>query len=749
MAFSSSSSPTMVSAALTYLEKTPRRSIVLFLMRWYTIILGIMVSLIMLVGAWSFAPWWTLFWILLYWIYYVAKFWAQGRVFLGVSFYSIWFHFWRSLLLMSGVTSFLAYLYFYTDYLAVMHTDSTLWLLFVLPVFIISQRSNFKLLLAAIVIATTLLAYLSFQSTPHINAKFFRDVGVKIFWLTLLPIILHVLIHFVSDWYTNIRILYDIERKIVPFRTISEETRLLETVVQQIAESFNYPHVNIFLLQPDGTLCSVAGSGAAGKTLVQKKFTVHPNQGIVGYVLQTQKIYLSNNVERDPHYSPHPAFPQTKAELAVPINLDNQTLGIMDIQAHQTGVFLPQDVEVMEVMASHCGIVLDNLRLIRSKQRIDKIVDSIAHRFLSQSELNYTLDEIAKTAREELYADVVVLYERNPLTNKIIGPTYAGDLYYPDIFAATAFEPDSIVQRLLLVADKDYFQENVLEISEVQAGFFQNKNTSDKSTFVEREKIKSRAILRLQTDIDCLGLMFLNFRSCRRFDEQEKAAFFSFAHLAALAIQKAQFHQQQIEFERKNLARQLHDQLMANADATSRIISLLLRDGNCQVYQQTQLLIARDAIQELKRDIRFLNDTLKDTILDNLTEEVDKLVYRARNAYGANIRVNWVGKSNYVPPALVAQLKLILNEAIVNAIRHGEAAQINLDLTISSRRLTVSIQDNGRGFDPVRVKPGGLVNMRERTERLSGQFSVTSVPGKGTNILINIPYDPLKGENNA
>lgn len=177
---------------------------------------------------------------------------------------------------------------------------------------------------------------------------------------------------------------------------------------------------------------------------------------------------------------------------------------------------------------------------------VDRIVTSIARKFLSQPELNYTLDEIARVALDELYADVVVLYEQDVQTKKIFGPVFHGELFDPDRFGVTAFEPDSLVQRLLTQTEQDYFQETVQHID---GSFPLSDGTHDspETTFVVREEIKSRAIVHLRTDTHCLGLMFLNFRESRQFDKSERDTIFSFAHLAALAIQKAQFHQHQIE----------------------------------------------------------------------------------------------------------------------------------------------------------------------------------------------------------
>jgi signal transduction histidine kinase len=388
--------------------------------------------------------------------------------------------------------------------------------------------------------------------------------------------------------------------------------------------------------------------------------------------------------------------------------------------------------------------------LLKSRQRISEIVGSIAHRFLSQHELQSTLDQIVWAAHTDLEADVVTLYERDPLTGKVSGSACAGDLLHPEIFNATVAESDNLVKRLLVATDNCYFHEDVQSLSE--DSIFRQSDRHARSgapTFAEREKIESRAIIRLQTGSDRVGLMFLNFRSHRSFDDQEREPFFTFAHLAALAIQKAQFHQQQIQFERENLARQLHDQLMANADAVCRLVSLALRDMSTSDPHHSTLMLTKEAIKELKRDVKYLNETLKDTSLENLPDEVAKMTGRVKKAYGVAFEIRWTGNGYRVPTAVAVQLKLILNEAIINAIKHGDATKIKLSFEVFDSYLDISIEDNGSGFDTTRVRPSGLANMQERAERMSGYCRVESHLGTGTHVSIHVPYTTLKGDNHG
>jgi signal transduction histidine kinase len=415
-------------------------------------------------------------------------------------------------------------------------------------------------------------------------------------------------------------------------------------------------------------------------------------------------------------------------------------MGVFDIQAHTTNVFLKQDVEVIEILAGHLGRVLDNIRIHGSRNRISTIVESISHRILSEHELEGTLNQIVLAAYEELDADIVALYERNPLTNAVTGPICSGSLRHPEALKRTVLEPTSLVYRLLSAAQDDYFDEDVRVLAD--DGLFSPSGyhlASGDPTFVEREEIRSRAVIRLRTDMDCVGLMFLNFRSARSFGDEEQQMFHTFAHLAALAIQKAQSHHRQMQAEREDLARRLHDQLMATADGASRVIATLLRDTSLAESHRTKLTISRDALQELQSDIRYLNETLKDTTSNDLPGEVGKIVKRVKDAYGINCEVQWTGYDDRISAVTANQIKLILNEGILNAIKHGQATMVQLGFRQGDGQISVIIEDHGCGFDATRVRPRGLQNIRERAERLGGSVSIETAPGQGTRIAALLP----------
>src|SRR5581483_6467806 len=95
---------------------------------------------------------------------------------------------------------------------------------------------------------------------------------------------------------------------------------------------------------------------------------------------------------------------------------------------------------------------------------------------------------------------------------------------------------------------------------------------------------------------------------------------------------------------------------------------------------------------------------------------------------------------------VAANLLRISQEAIINAWKHAQPQTISLALEFHTHELHLRVQDDGRGFDTQAslVDSGfGLTSMRERAERLSGHFTLTSTPGQGTEIVIRVPNSHL------
>ncbi len=87
----------------------------------------------------------------------------------------------------------------------------------------------------------------------------------------------------------------------------------------------------------------------------------------------------------------------------------------------------------------------------------------------------------------------------------------------------------------------------------------------------------------------------------------------------------------------------------------------------------------------------------------------------------------------------------VVQESITNALRHASAHQIEVRIVRDARGVSLSIRDDGRGFDPIALASAdlaghlGIIGMRERVRARAGAFQVTSRPGAGTTVEIELP----------
>ena len=92
------------------------------------------------------------------------------------------------------------------------------------------------------------------------------------------------------------------------------------------------------------------------------------------------------------------------------------------------------------------------------------------------------------------------------------------------------------------------------------------------------------------------------------------------------------------------------------------------------------------------------------------------------------------------------QVLLAVKEAVRNVIKHSGASELQFALDATGQELTISIRDNGKGFDPgaAGLERNGLFNMPRRLEELGGRFQLESEPGKGTSVVFTVPMNQEK-----
>lgn len=202
------------------------------------------------------------------------------------------------------------------------------------------------------------------------------------------------------------------------------------------------------------------------------------------------------------------------------------------------------------------------------------------------------------------------------------------------------------------------------------------------------------------------------------------------------------------EEERKKISREIHDgpaQMLANILLRSELVDRTFREGSTDDALK-EIKSVRKMIRSSLYEVRRIIYDLRPMALDDLGLLPTIKRYLATTEEYNQIRIDFtsIGEDKRLSqPYEIAFFRLV-QEAVQNAVKHAEASHIRVKLEIYKDRITMIIQDNGKGFDPKqkRDKSFGLIGMRERVEMFEGKLTIDSAIGKGTRITIKVPYKP-------
>ncbi len=204
--------------------------------------------------------------------------------------------------------------------------------------------------------------------------------------------------------------------------------------------------------------------------------------------------------------------------------------------------------------------------------------------------------------------------------------------------------------------------------------------------------------------------------------------------------------------ERNRMAREIHDTLAQSFVGVSvqlEIVSQLLTHSQLPAANQ-QLDRTRDYVREgIAEARRSIWDIRAITAQNTLPTRLTHLVEQSRTE-NLPMQLNIGGTYRPLSSTVEDEVLRITQESLTNAQRHSNAKKITIDLRYHSNRLTLTIADDGRGFDPSdRTLPAqghfGLQGMRERAAHIHATLTIESAPQAGTTIKLDVPIPAAKG----
>jgi signal transduction histidine kinase len=211
------------------------------------------------------------------------------------------------------------------------------------------------------------------------------------------------------------------------------------------------------------------------------------------------------------------------------------------------------------------------------------------------------------------------------------------------------------------------------------------------------------------------------------------------------------------EHTMRRLARELHDDLGQALTAIKMDLGFVDRELPGDSPVRPQVRQARNQVVAVLQSVRNLSQLLRPAALDDLGLVAAIQSYIRNFSERTRIVVSLSAPTTEMrlPPPIEVALYRVLQEALTNVARHAAARHVDVELDVSETAVTLSVVDDGRGFDAATALQSqiydrglGVIGMRERVALYGGRFAIESRPGEGTRVelTISLPFEAPEDE---
>lgn len=554
-----------------------------------------------------------------------------------------------------------------------------------------------------------------------------------------------------STYARQLAVLNEISRKISSTLNIND---LMDSLPQMIFDDLGYPHVNLFTLDKTKSQIMLRSHYGEFSDNFPQDYHQQKSAGIVGWVFKNNKTFLSNNTENEPIFVT-PITVKAKSELCVPINLNNEVIGIIDLQSPKRDSFDAYDVMIIETLASQMAVAIENARLFESSQKelenrikTENALRESEGRFRSVVEQGYTgiavIDEVFRFSYVNQQLCNISGYSHEELINQDFRS-------YIDIKDVSVISGHYLSRQQGLDAPQNYEctlirKDHETRIIEICASVIRTSN-DQMSTIAHILDITPRKRMEESLRLHTQELENLVNQRTNELIQSEKMA--SLGQLVAgvahevnnpLSYIKSNSHfiKEDIEkirlvFLKYHLNTELIDQLETLAQTNIEGINRIAK------ITQTLKRFSRPDIHE--RQESDINQGLRDTLLMVHSQLKHRITVIEEYGDIPKIRCN------------IGQLNQVFMNLIINASQAMEKGTIIIKTHTKNHAVFIEIQDNGKGipkenlnkiFDPFFTTRDqgtglGLSICYRIIKDHSGQIHATSLIDKGTTMTIQLP----------
>jgi len=458
-----------------------------------------------------------------------------------------------------------------------------------------------------------------------------------------------------------------------------------------------------------------------------------------------------DDIHQDPRRVGFPEdHPDMTSLLGVPIRLGERRLGqIYLTDKIEEDTFTPDDEIVIETLAAYAAVAISNARSYDELRERDRtltrrnqdlaLLNNLASALASITEL----DELLKTALNRVmnYFNVTVgeIFLNEEDQNTLYKVIHQGEVV-PKVWQRERFT----LKESLIGQTARSGQPSIIKLPYNNDPYLCNDE-------LQAAGISQIACFPLTSRSEVLGVLSIATNQEERLDAMDQQLLSSIASWVGTTIENVRLNIQgrrlAVLEERERIGMDLHDGIIQSIYAVGLTLEharLLLGDEPAQTQKRID-----QSIKDLNSTIRDLRAFIMDMRPRQLYEEdlMDGL-QRLVNEFRANslVETTLSGPAEILedlPDAHAIALFHICQEALANIAKHAHADNVQVMVWTTQERVVMEVHDDGRGFDPQKVQltlGHGISNMQTRARNVGGDLEITTEPGKGTTIMVWMPF---------
>ena len=370
----------------------------------------------------------------------------------------------------------------------------------------------------------------------------------------------------------------------------------------------------------------------------------------------------------------------------------------------------------------HTDSMLYYAKVIGSPDRMDSSLRTKAYTYTLQGDYEEAIAMLLKVEtlpiKENIYNRKTGLYKYLSLNYENLGKKDSAFVYY---------------KKMVSYRDSININEQNTILTLLETYELSQKNLVLKAKGIKDENRTYWLITILIAVIVIGTILILYYRSKKQLAEKDK-------ELKAIDARN-----EEKDIQRQRIAGELHDNLGSLIVAIQQCFENLKVSKSRFLQEEDNLMSkTKELLDEAYQKIRNMAH-LEDSASKNSGYWIDVIkdfaaIMNESNRLSVDVQSH--GTSNIINISIENDLRRMTTELITNAVKHSQASEVSVDITVSEKSLTIIVEDDGIGFNKSEAKNKkglGLYSIEKKTEELKGKLTIDSVPKRGATFIIEIP----------